>query len=82
MYREGNYKYAIIYDNNTSEKSNGKMSKKDEAISLMERWKMDIQSYQNGAKPLVSIPQCETCENYIRGNALYCKRYIEESLNM
>lgn len=78
MYKKSNYKYALINDNNTSEKSNGKMSKKDEAISLMERWKMDIQSYQNGAKPLVSTPQCETCENYIRGNALYCKRYVEE----
>ena len=29
----------------------------------------------NGAKRLVSIPQCETCENYIKGDLLHCRCY-------
>lgn len=68
----------ILMSYYTVEKSNDKMIKKDKVNSLIERWKMDIQSYQKGAKPLVSIPQCETCANYIRGNALHCKCYVEE----
>lgn len=46
--------------------------------SLQERWAMDTESYKNGAKRLVSTPQCTTCENYIKGNALYCKCYDSE----
>lgn len=54
------------------------MSKKQKMYSLIERWEMDIQSYKNGAKTLVSVPQCETCTNYIKGNALHCKYYSSE----
>ncbi|MBD5498918.1 MAG: ADP-ribosylglycohydrolase family protein [Lachnospiraceae bacterium] len=46
--------------------------------SLQERWAMDTESYKNGAKRLVSTPQCTTCENYIKGNALHCKCYASE----
>lgn len=46
--------------------------------SLQERWAMDIESYKNGAKRLVSTPQCITCEHYIKGNALHCKCYDSE----
>ena len=35
-------------------------------------------SYRNGAKTLVSVPQCETCTNYIKGNALHCSCYDSE----
>mgnify|MGYP007123078992 FL=1 len=47
--------------------------------SLIERWEADVQSYRNGAKTLVSVPQCETCTNYIKGNALYCSCYDSET---
>lgn len=51
------------------------MHKNNRASSLIERWDADVQSYRNGAKTLVSVPQCETCINYIKGNALHCKYY-------
>lgn len=34
---------------------------------------MDIESYGKGARPFISIPQCETCENFRRGDLLHCK---------
>lgn len=51
------------------------MSDKKKFYSLVERWEMDIQSYKDGAKMIVSVPQCETCSNYIKGNALHCICY-------
>lgn len=45
-------------------------------LSLVERWELDIESYKNGAKVRVSNPQCITCTNYIKGNALHCKTFI------
>lgn len=46
--------------------------------SLIERWEEDVKSYKNGANVVTSIPQCETCSNYVRGNALHCKYYHNE----
>lgn len=54
------------------------MCKNNNVHSIIGRWEADIQSYKNGAKTLISIPQCETCVNYIRGNALYCQHYNNE----
>ncbi len=34
---------------------------------------MDKGAYGNGIKPRPIIPQCETCENYIRGDLSHCK---------
>ncbi len=34
---------------------------------------MVMESYRNGVKILISIPQCETCENFIRGDLRHCK---------
>lgn len=51
------------------------MHKNNKANSLIERWDADVQSYRNGAKTLVSVPQCETCVNYVKGDALHCKCY-------
>lgn len=34
---------------------------------------MNMESCRNGDKPLLSIPQCETCENFINGDLLHCK---------
>ncbi len=51
------------------------MSKNKKTSSLPERWELDVQSYKNGAKILASVPQCETCTNDIKGNALHCKYY-------
>lgn len=36
---------------------------------------MEIESYRNGVRILISIPQCETCENFIRGDLQHCKCY-------
>ena len=30
-------------------------------LSLQERWEIDIKSYENGAKTVSSVPQCESC---------------------
>lgn len=54
------------------------MYRNNKANSLIERWEVDVQSYRNGAQALVSVPQCETCTNYIKGNALHCSYYDSE----
>lgn len=36
---------------------------------------MDIEAYGNDAKPFLTIPQCETCDNYLKGDLLHCKCY-------
>ncbi len=54
------------------------MDENNKTNSLIERWKVDVQAYRNGAKTLASVPQCETCINYIKGNALHCKCYDTE----
>lgn len=54
------------------------MSREYRRRTLQERWAMDIESYKNGARRLVSTPQCITCENYIKGNALHCMCYASE----
>lgn len=54
------------------------MNKKYNVNSIYARWEADIQSYRNGAKVLVSVPQCETCTNYIKGNAFHCNCYDSE----
>lgn len=56
---------------------NGKHSMRQNSIT--ERWEADVQSYKKGAQVLVSAPQCETCINYIKGNAFHCKCYDSES---
>lgn len=54
------------------------MHENTKASSLIERWEIDVQSYRNGAGTLVSVPQCETCSNCIKGDALHCKCYDNE----
>ena len=54
------------------------MDKKNKMNSIIERWKADVESYRNGALVEICVPQCETCINYIEGNALYCKYYNKE----
>ncbi len=36
---------------------------------------MDVEAYGNGAKPFITIPQCETCEKYLTGDLLHCNCY-------
>lgn len=54
------------------------MYENNKTNSLIERWEIDVQSYRNGVKTLVSVPQCKTCTNYIKGNALHCNCYDSE----
>lgn len=42
---------------------------------------MEMESYRNGVRPLIPIPQCETCENFIRGDFTHCK-CLEWELNL
>lgn len=39
---------------------------------------METKDYRNDAKTLVSIPKCETCENYIKRDLLHCRCYDQE----
>lgn len=55
------------------------MSKEKQQISLIERWKLDIESYKKGAKVLTSVPQCEKCKYFIKGNAMHCEMYDNEN---
>lgn len=34
---------------------------------------MDMESNRNDGKPFLSIPQCETCANFLNGDLLHCK---------
>ena len=54
------------------------MKKINNSISITERWNIDVQSYKDGAEAIISIPQCETCKNYLKGNALHCMCYDNE----
>lgn len=54
------------------------MCKNVKGNSIYDRWESDIQSYKNGAQILVSAPQCDTCTNNIKGNALHCSYYDRE----
>lgn len=54
------------------------MHENNKANSLIERWEVDVKSYRSCAKILTSVPQCETCTNYIKGNALHCNCYNSE----
>ena len=39
--------------------------------SIIDRWKLDIQAYEQGSVVKTSIPQCEKCAHYIQGDALH-----------
>ncbi|AQR94356.1 ADP-ribosylglycohydrolase family protein [Clostridium saccharoperbutylacetonicum] len=57
------------------------MSKEKKQLSLIERWKLDIESYKkygSGENILTATPQCEKCKHFLKGNALHCKIYDDE----
>ena len=47
-------------------------------LTLHEKWSKDTDSYEKGAKIKTSYPQCESCSHYIKGDALNCKKYVDE----
>lgn len=53
------------------------MSEKE--LSLAEKWELDLEDARNGAKIRVSVPQCERCAHWIKGNAMHCAKYTEEN---
>ncbi|WP_271814559.1 ADP-ribosylglycohydrolase family protein [Clostridium beijerinckii] len=58
------------------------MSKEKKQLPISERWKLDIESYErygSGGNVLTSIPQCEKCKHFVKGNALHCKMYDNEN---
>lgn len=54
--------------------------KNNKQLTLIEKWELDIESYKQGGKVKVSIPQCEKCNYYIKGNALHCEIYNSERM--
>lgn len=51
---------------------------RERQLSLVKRWELDIESYNKGAKARVANPQCLSCINNIKGNALHCKTFVYE----
>ena len=47
-------------------------------MSILDKWSSDIEAYRQGALVNTSIPQCESCSQYIKGDALHCKKYCHE----
>lgn len=47
-------------------------------LSIEEKWKIDAESYDEGAKFMMKYPQCEGCLHYVKGDALHCKKYIDD----
>lgn len=47
-------------------------------LTIEEKWKNDAEAYDNGAKVKTKYPQCESCLHYVKGDALHCKKFIDE----
>lgn len=50
---------------------------RERQLSLIEKWELDVESYNNVPKVKVSKPQCMSCKNFEKGNALYCKIFTD-----
>lgn len=51
------------------------MEHKRRQMTLVEKWKHDIESYKKGGGNLTSAPMCEMCKYFIKGNVFHCKKY-------
>ncbi|GMQ59691.1 ADP-ribosylglycohydrolase family protein [Vallitalea sediminicola] len=51
------------------------MQQKRRQLTLVEKWNCDIESYKKGGVKLTSIPMCEMCKYFIKGNVFHCKKY-------
>ena len=47
-------------------------------LTLEERWLLDIEVAKDGGTFITSIPQCEMCKYWIKGNAMKCKKYLDK----
>lgn len=50
----------------------------EKQLTIEEKWKLDAETYDNGADVKTKYPQCESCSYYVKGDALHCKKYVEE----
>lgn len=50
----------------------------EKKLTIEEKWKFDIETYDNGAKVKTKFPQCEGCLYYVKGDALHCRKYAED----
>lgn len=50
-----------------------KMNEKQ--LTLLEKWEHDIETYKHGNGNLISVPMCEKCIYFIKGNVFHCKKY-------
>ena len=55
------------------------MSEEIKQLSLVERWKLDIESYKRAEmKVKTASPQCKSCLYFVIGDAFHCQKYKEE----
>lgn len=50
----------------------------EKQLTIDEKWKLDAEAYDNGAKVKTKYPQCENCLHCVKGDALHCKKYVDE----
>ncbi len=55
------------------------MGDKVKQSSIISRWEADSRAYERGEGMRWQAPQCETCGNYVEGDALHCKSYVHEN---
>ena len=51
------------------------MNDENRKMTLQERWEIDIEMSKKEGGFIISIPQCESCEYFILGNAKNCIQY-------
>lgn len=47
-------------------------------LTLEEKWLLDIEAAKEGGTFIASIPQCEICKYWIKGNAMQCEKYLDK----
>ena len=47
-------------------------------LSIVEKWNLDVESYKYGAKMNVRSPQCISCLNRIKNDAIHCAVYEQQ----
>lgn len=48
-------------------------------LSIGEKWAADLRSYEKGARVKTTVPQCEGCAHFIKGNALHCRKFSSDT---
>lgn len=54
------------------------MEQHEKQLTLQEKWKIDAEIAGEGNELETSYPQCEDCNNFIKGNVFYCHVFQEK----